>query len=84
MGVEQSIWVRMTCPKCGATETVTASDYGSAMRGTRWRALSTAVRFAVTTTRDPTDYEPGVDSASCNECLLPASLEKGWGDAPRA
>jgi len=76
MGVIDKTWVKLTCNKCGATETSSAVQKGSAYNIGSWSDLSPFSKFQATTKRG--EDGPEVTAATCNKCKAPAKVEAGF------
>jgi hypothetical protein len=77
MGVTDRLWVKLTCEKCGISETSTAAEKGS-MWGASWNDLNTLEKFEAVITGGGRE-EPDVKSAKCNTCGANATIDDQYG-----
>lgn len=78
MGTIDKLWVKLTCPSCGATETLAAVDRGSGYGGSAWGDLGPYESFEVTESAGDKQV-PQVTSATCNACGATATVEREYG-----
>lgn len=74
MGITDRTWAKLTCSKCGKTETREALEKGSAY-GASWGDFDAFTMFNVSVKREI--YGPEVASATCKTCNLPAIITSG-------
>lgn len=72
MGIIDTMNWKLTCPKCNATDTVSARQKGSMWSPGPWSDISGSALFDI-------ESKPGVDgpeleSASCRTCKVPAQV----------
>lgn len=78
MGVQDKLWVKLTCQSCGNSETSSASDYGSGWSGSKWGGINQFEKFTVVCHGGGAE-EPEVVSATCKECGGAASIKNAYG-----
>lgn len=74
MGIIDKTTHRLTCPQCGASETVDVLDKGSNWSGSHWQSGAKFERFD-TTWSGGGSAEPDLVSATCKLCSVPAQRE---------
>lgn len=72
MGIIDETSAKLTCPKCGAMDTIRASQKGSVYAVGRWGDFSEATNFDVETKRGVDG--PEVTSAKCKTCKVAADV----------
>lgn len=72
MGTTDAVYYRLTCPNCGAQETVSARETGSSWSAS-WGAIGTPKGFNIT--QSDNGPLPSLDSAVCKECGVEATKE---------
>lgn len=70
MGVIDETSVRLRCEKCGATDTIRATQKGSVYSPGAWSDFSASKTFDVVSKRGSDG--PEVTSAACKNCKAPA------------
>jgi hypothetical protein len=68
MGVIDQITHLLTCTKCGASESVTIVQYGSAYSGGNWQPGKPMSQFTVTWGAGDGFTGPCITLATCNTC----------------
>lgn len=73
MGIIDKVNWNLTCPKCNATDTVSARQKGSAWSVGEWSDISASTQFEI-------ESKPGIDgpdleSATCKACKVPAQVK---------
>lgn len=81
MGVNDKVWFRVSCPKCGVSETASVADKGSTWGGPSWSSFPTFETFEVGG-HGGTGPEPELTAAKCNRCGGPAVIQKRYGFGP--
>lgn len=77
MGISDKFWVKLTCPSCNATDTVSVNDKGNSFGGASW-GVPTSDAFDLTGTGGG-KTEPEVTSATCKQCGTAAVVESRFG-----
>lgn len=78
MGTIDKLWVKLTCPGCGVSETSSALDKGSGWGGSSWGSFGSFESFHVAASGGD-KREPEVTSATCKACNASASVETQYG-----
>lgn len=67
MGVIDQMTHTLNCPKCGASESVTILQHGSAYGGS-WQSGKPMTQFTVTWSNADGFMSPSITTAKCNAC----------------
>ena len=78
MGTIDTLWFKVTCGECQASESVNVRDKGSGWSGSSWNEVGQLEKFRVSATGGG-KLTPKIESATCNACGSEAEVASQFG-----
>ena len=82
MGIIDSTHYRLTCEKCGISDTLSSHQYGSSWAPGEWDSLGPSLQFDAVIDAGTKVSGPHVKSAACKKCRAEAKIENGMFSKP--